>query len=122
MKWRGLATYVCVCVENVNPFHHQMFMNSFLTLNILALPSLLVLGDSSNSMTIIIISVTITTAIAKNYYHDSGHGCTFNIVSPRHIHNCTKKYVKMAIKMFLIRLILTKKLEVFSVGGLKEWL
>ena len=73
VKWRGLATCVCVCVENVNSFHHQMFMDSFQTLNILALPSLLVLGDSSDSMTIIIVSVTITTVIAKNYYHDSGH-------------------------------------------------
>ena len=31
------------------------------------------LGDSSNSVTIITVSVTITTVLAKNYYRDSGH-------------------------------------------------
>ena len=34
------------------------------------------LGDSSDSMTIVIISVTITTVIVKNYYRDSGHVVT----------------------------------------------
>ena len=34
------------------------------------------LGDISNSMTIVIVSVTIMTVIAKNYYHDSGHVVT----------------------------------------------
>ena len=31
------------------------------------------LGDSNDSVTIVIISVTIMTAIAKHYYRDSGH-------------------------------------------------
>ena len=31
------------------------------------------LGDSSDSVTIVIISVTTMTTIAKNCYHDSGH-------------------------------------------------
>ena len=31
------------------------------------------LGNSSDSVTIVIVSVTITTVIGKNYYHDSGH-------------------------------------------------
>ena len=31
------------------------------------------LGDCSDSVAIVIVSVTITTVVAKNYYHDSGH-------------------------------------------------
>ena len=31
------------------------------------------LVNSSDSVTIVIISVTITTVLAKNYYHDSVH-------------------------------------------------
>ena len=31
------------------------------------------LCDSNNSVTIVIVSVTIMKAIAKNFYHDSGH-------------------------------------------------
>ena len=30
-------------------------------------------GQCSDSMTIVIVSVTITTVIVKNYYRDSGH-------------------------------------------------
>ena len=33
-------------------------------------------GDSSNSVTIVIVSVTIMTVIAKNYYRNSGHVVT----------------------------------------------
>ena len=33
-------------------------------------------GDSGNSVTIVIVSVTITTVIAKTYYRDSGHVVT----------------------------------------------
>ena len=35
-----------------------------------------VLGDSDDSGTIIIISVTIMTVIAKTYYHDSKYAVT----------------------------------------------
>ena len=34
------------------------------------------LGDSSDSVTIVIVSVTIMTMITKNYYCDSGHVVT----------------------------------------------
>ena len=47
------------------------------------------LGDSSNSLTIVIVSVTNMTVIVKNYYCDSGHvvkACAFDIVSLQHTH------------------------------------
>ena len=34
------------------------------------------LGDSSDSVTIVIVTVTIMTVIAKNYYRDSGCAVT----------------------------------------------
>ena len=34
------------------------------------------LDDSSDSMTIVIVSITIMTVIVKNYYGDSGHVVT----------------------------------------------
>ena len=53
------------------------------------------LGNSCDSVTIVIVSVTIMTVIAKTYYRDSGHvvqACAFSIVSPQQTHNHMKKH------------------------------
>ena len=41
---------------------------------------LLGMGDSSDSVTIVIVSVNIMTVIAKNYYCDIGHVCGYKHV------------------------------------------
>ena len=46
--------------------------------------------------------------------------CAFDIVLPQHIHNYLKKHAKMAMNIS-DEIDLDKELEVFSVGGLKEW-
>ena len=66
-------------------------------------------------VTIVIVSVTITTVIVKNYYHDSGHvvtACAFDIVLPRHTHNHMEKNVKMA-RNISDEIDLDKELKVF---------
>ena len=44
----------------------------------------------------------------------------FDIVLFQHTHNNVKKHAKMAMNIF-DEINLDKELEVFSVGGLKEW-
>ena len=51
------------------------------------------LGDSNDSVTIVIVSATIMTVIVKNYYHVSGH---VDMSMPQHTHKHMKKHVKIA--------------------------
>ena len=73
------------------------------------------LVDSSDSVTIVIISVTIATVIAKSYYHDSDmwlQACAFDIALSQHIHNHVKNMQRWW-GIFLIRSILKKSCNFF---------
>ena len=69
-------------------------------------------------MTIVIVSVTIMTAIAKNYYHDSVDMWLWDIVSP---HNHVKKICKIPRNSFG-EINLGKELEGFLLEGYKSGL
>ena len=81
--------------------------------------STLGLGDSSDSVTIIIISVTITTAIAKNYYHDNGLVVSGKCISPKHTHNYVKNNAKMVMNIS-DEINLDKGLQLFLLEGSKN--
>ena len=77
------------------------------------------LGDSSDSATIIVIRVTITIAIAKNYYRDSGH-----VVIRMRSQNChtSTSHVKKCAKMAnnsgdCGEIVLDEELEVLPLEG-----
>ena len=62
---------------------------------------MLVLGNSRDSVSIVIISVIIMREknLAKNYYCDSGHvvtECALDIVLPQYTHKHVKKHEKIA--------------------------
>ena len=71
--------FICVLVtSSIVKFNCLQLLSTHVSLDQVVIPQVvqrysLGLGDSSDSMTIVIISVTITTVIGKNYYHDSGH-------------------------------------------------
>ena len=73
-------------------------------------------------MTIVIVSVTIMTVIAKNCYVIVDmwlQACAFDIVSPQHTHNNVKKHAKMA-RNISDEIDLDKELEVFLLEGSKS--
>ena len=76
-------------------------------------------SDSSDSVTIVIISVTITTVIAKNYYRDSGHVvtgmCIWHCLVSTYPQPCEKNMWRCMAKIYiyiLMRSILTKSWRV----------
>ena len=77
------------------------------------------LGNSSDSVTIVIISVTIMTVIAKNYYRDSGH-----VVTSIFIWQClTSTYPQTNMQRWwgiFDDIDLDKELEVFLLEGVKS--
>ena len=72
------------------------------------------LGDSSDSVTFVIISITITTVtvIAKNYFTTVDmwlQTCAFDIVLPQHTHN----HMKNTVRKISDGIDIDNKLEVF---------
>ena len=83
---------------------------------------MLVLGDSSDSAIIIVIRVTITIPIAKNYCRDSGQVVTR--IRSQNCHTSTshvKKRAKMVSNSGHWRDRFGRRAGSSSVGGLKKW-
>ena len=80
------------------------------------------LSNSSDSVTIVIVSVTITTVMAKTAIVKVDmwlRACAFDIVLYQHTHNSVKKHVKI-LRNSSCEINLDKELQVFLLESSKS--